>query len=242
MTDIQTETTYPYQARDGRLFQITEDQAGKVLVAARVFGDGNEDAEDRIADAIVAGGDFSTEGMRRAAKQQAGADVPDVAHGDGTVPEGMIEMLPPDEAAYRVVTYPDGWEGVEAPGEVVRFFDAKGVRLAPQDDARVRQGDMTELDIARLYAKAGAGSSPYSEISARRSILRDVRAGVTRRDPRAGRATMRAAGFVPRKPPTIAERKQAVAEYNREQDRKAREERGSRPVADLYGRPQPGAK
>jgi hypothetical protein len=76
-----------------------------------------------------------------------------------------------DPGHYRRVTYADGSEGVEEPGEVLGYFDAKGIKLPLDQDRKVRADNLTELEVARVFAKAGH-PGPYHESLGRKATLK----------------------------------------------------------------------
>lgn len=77
----------------------------------------------------------------------------------------MLATLDPGH--YRRVTYADGSEGVEEPGEVLGYFDAKGIKLPLDQDRKVRADNLTELEMARVFAKAGTPAPTTNRWAAR---------------------------------------------------------------------------
>jgi TIR domain len=95
----------------------------------------------------------------------------------------------PATGHYRRMTYADGSEGVEEPGEVLGYFDAKGIKLPLDQDRKVRADNLTELEVARVFE--GRAPRPLPRIAGPQGHAQAVRAagGTTpARRPRPGQA------------------------------------------------------
>jgi hypothetical protein len=181
-----------------------------------------------VAEAIDKGGDYSPEAIRQAvadidhewtervqgAQQQQPAEPQAVGF---NVPQQLLDEL--DPGGYVRVTYADGTEGVEEPGEVQALLDKRSIRIPG-----FKLTGKNEKENAQQLAAAGErqlGMHLLAEFNRREARLRHLEQPPAQREPD-GLDRARERRDEERRLP-LAERKKLVADRNFATEKRERE-------------------
>jgi hypothetical protein len=176
--------------------ELTEEQPNHVLgliqqETARTDWAGIDMFPAMVAERLTQAGGFSDQAVldavnavdaewRQRAASSTQAPAPQ-ATGDGSIPADVLAQLAPGE--YRRVQYPDGSVGVEEPGEVLKFFDARRVKLPAEDNEKVRSGKLTEMQMAKVYGSHNidGATSIVAELAQRKALVKQAEHPAPRR-------------------------------------------------------------